>query len=287
MPTRSKFVARISLLLVFCAVPPLLAQSGERASTGALVLLGGGKSPPAVIAKFMELAGAAKGNIIVIPTALEERDLTPERLAGIRETAHRLFGPSATVLHTRDAAVANSAEFVEPIRHATGVWVIGGDEHLLAAAYVGTRVEKEIRALFERGGVVGGTSAGAIIQGSVLPDGKADASSPVGFVIRGIMPAFDLLPKSIVMPHWSQRKLNFEMLKAMLAKNPGLLGIGIDEDTAAVVQGRVLEVIGEHKVGIYDGAQHDGRNYLLLGSGDSFDLGRRGSTAPARQESAR
>src|SRR6202022_1138622 len=118
-----------------------------------------------LVQRCSELAGGRDGSIVVIPTADEEKRLTPERMEFLRKRNRDLFGVrEVTVLHTRDRAVADSEEFVKPLQHATGVWMIGGDAGYLLKAYRGTRVEREMRALFERGGVVGGTSAGAIVQ---------------------------------------------------------------------------------------------------------------------------
>src|SRR2546428_8830034 len=75
------------------------------------------------------------------------------------------------VLHTRDPVRADSPGFAEPLRRASGVWIGGGRPYRLADAYLGTAVEREIKALFARGGVVGGGSAGATIQGSILVRG--------------------------------------------------------------------------------------------------------------------
>lgn len=233
---------------------------------GSLVLVGGGANRPAFMDRFMLLAGAAQARIVVIPTALDDKTLTPSRLQQITHL-RGMNGITATVLHTRDRNVANSAAFVQPLRDATGVWILGGDELLLAQAYVGTRTQTEIAAVLSRGGVVGGTSAGALIYASVMVRAKA---SPL--TILGTRPAFDLLPNSYVMPHWSQRKLNSALLAEEVAAYPSRMSIGIDEATAAIIQGSTLEVAGDGHVGIYDGTDHNGSPYALLSSGQTYDL---------------
>jgi cyanophycinase len=228
--------------------------------------VGGGANRPVFMDRFMQLAGGSQARIVIIPTALDDQTLSPDR---VQRLAHPngMNGVTATVLHTRDRSVADSAAFVEPLRRATGVWILGGDETLLARAYAGTRTQTEIQGVLERGGVVGGTSAGAMIAGSVLVTAKA---SPL--TVTGTRPAFDLLPNSYIVPHWSQRKLNFDLLAAAFARYPSRTAIGIDEATAAIVQGGKLEVAGDGRVGIYDGKQHNGAPYALLPSGQSFEL---------------
>ena len=236
-------------------------------AAGALVLVGGGANRPAFMDRFMQLAGGAKARIVVIPSALDDAWLTADRMGQLLASSRRIFGPSAQLLHTHSRAAADSAAFVQPLRNATGVWILGGDETLLAGAYAGTRTQTEIKAVLGRGGVVGGTSAGAMIAGAVLVTGKA---SPLA--VTGTRPAFNLLPDSYIVPHWSQRKLNFDLLAAAFAKYPSRTGIGIDEAIAAIVQGGTLEIAGDGRVGIYDGKDHNGTPYALLSSGQKINL---------------
>ena len=194
-------------------------------------------------------------------------------MESLRTSERNRFGVrGVTVLHTRDRAVADSEEFVKPLQHATGVWMLGGDAGYLLKAYRGTRVEREMRALFERGGVVGGTSAGAIAQ----------TASIIGADGKTIVNGLGLLRDVLVWPHWSERHDEDDLVK-YTGEHPGLLGIGIDEATAIVVQGHTFEVIGAGNVGIVDGRMHDGKKYYRLASGDRFDLATR---APLPTQSA-
>jgi len=176
-----------------------------------------------------------------------------------------------TILHTRDRRQADSPEFVAPLKRATGVWIDGGRDANLWDAYLGTRVETEIKALLGRSGVVAGSSAGAVIESS-LGLVFTIVDSPGGKTLRvdGTHQCWGLLTHSTIMPHWSQR--DRPDLTQAVVTHPGILGIGIDEEGAAVVQGSRLEVIGEGHVGIYDGQVHDDKPYYDLSSGDRFDL---------------
>jgi cyanophycinase len=226
---------------------------------GTLILVGGGVNAPAILRRFTEVTKG--GPIVVIPTALDDRDLSDERLKFLRTKTADLFQSSeVAVLHTRDRAVADSEEFVKPILRARGIWMLGGEEANLLRSYQGTRTETEMKKLLERGGVVGGTSAGAIVQVSAVP--SADGHS----VVRG----FGFLPGAIVWPHWSERRAENDLVK--YANQFQLLGIGIDEATAIVVHGDGFEVVGDGHVGIVDGNTHDGKDYYLLNAGKRFKM---------------
>src|SRR5207253_8329145 len=152
------------------------------------------------------------------------------------------------VLHTRDRAQANSAGFVEPLRHASGVWVTGGRQWRLVDAYLGTAVEREIKALVARGGVVGGGSAGATIQGSFLVRGApGNAGNPNGdntiMMSPGHETGFGLLPNSAIDQHVNTRGRRAD-LGAVISAHPELLGIGIDESAAIVVHRDAFFVVG-------------------------------------------
>ena len=93
------------------------------------------------------------------------------------ETFIRRFGvKNVTVLHTRDRAEADTEAFVAPLKTARGVWFGGGRQWRLVDAYMGTRTQREIEAVLARGGVIGGGSAGATIQGSYLVRGAREGN---------------------------------------------------------------------------------------------------------------
>jgi len=238
-------------------------KSSQARSSGALLLAGGGTNAPEILERFIQLAGGAGAPIVVIPTAEDERRLTAERLEYLRKRHGEMFTTDdVAVLHTRDRAVADSAEFVKPLQRARGVWMMGGDTGELLRAYRGTRTERELKAVVARGGVVGGTSAGAIVQTNDLlsSDGKRE-------------PGFGLLSGVLLWPHWSERRVE-DALAKYAAQLGDVTGIGIDEATAIVVRGDSFEVVGEGSVGIVDGKEHDGKRYYRLHRGDRLELRR-------------
>ncbi|WP_332871405.1 cyanophycinase [Spirosoma rhododendri] len=127
---------------------------------GALVIVGGGAITPDIWNRFVELAGGkTTANIVVIPTAGEDSSAngTPREY----ETLKKLGVTKLALLHTRDPKVANTEAFVAPLKQATGIWFVGGRHWRLADSYLNTLAHKEFNALLARGGVIGGTSAGA------------------------------------------------------------------------------------------------------------------------------
>lgn len=240
------------------------AAAAEHGS-GALILAGGGVSEPEIMQRFVDLAGGPHAPIVVIPTALYDAELTPQRFDTIRRRIGELFRTDdVTLLHTRDRAVADSAEFVKPLLRARGVWMLGGETGELLKAYQGTRTERELKAVVARGGVVGGTSAGAVVQ-------SAETLKEDG---RTRIPCFGLIAGVLVWPHWSERHAEDALVK-YTRQLGNVLGIGIDEATAIEVHGDVFTVLGAGHVGIVDGAMHDGKGYALLSRGDRFDLAKR------------
>lgn len=211
---------------------------GQVASVaGALVICGGGPLPDEVRLRFLELAGGEQARLVVIPTASLVGDNPDAEPLLVYWRTRKLA--SLKVLHTQSRDVANDPAFSAVLEDATGVWFSGGDQNLVTAAYLGTKTEERLHALLGRGGVIGGTSAGAAIMSRVMIQGGRDEprlGQGLGF-----------LTGTIVDQHFLKRRRQHRLLKALTAQ-PGLLGLGIDEGTAAVVQGTKLTVLGRSQV---------------------------------------
>jgi cyanophycinase len=232
------------------------------AISGTLFVCGGGTLPDDVRDDFIKRAGGAKARLIVIPTASASADGADADKALEPWKKYQL--PSLTLLHTRDRKKADDAAFVKPLTEATAVWFGGGDQGKLTAAYRGTAVEKELKALLERDGVVGGTSAGAAVMSDLMITGGAKTAE----VGKG----FGFLTHAVVDQHFLKRE-RLERLVGVLAKHPGLFGLGVDEQTAAIVHGRTIEVRGSSFV-ITVLSAGAGRPLLTarLKAGDKADL---------------
>jgi cyanophycinase len=207
--------------------------------SGTLFICGGGKVPEAALSKFVELAGGPNGHIVVVTTASETADTkdVETRLEYWRNTKPPLG--ELTILHTRSKEVADDPKFCEPLATATGVWFIGGHQQRITEAYLGTRTEKAIKGVLKRGGVIGGTSAGAAIMSPVMIVGVEGAQPVTG-------PGFGFLEGTIVDQHFVKRRRENRLL-TVLNSYPRLVGLGIDENTVLVVQGRTLSVISDVK----------------------------------------
>jgi cyanophycinase len=185
------------------------------------------------------------------------------------------------VLHTFSRKQADSPAFVEPLRHATGVWITGGAGNWLVDSYMGTRTETELIALLARGGVVAGSSAGALIWGSKVLVYRARPGAPVfendrpeDLAIGNLHEnAFGLLRNVLIAPHFTEFGTVTSM-ERFLPANPGFLGIGIDEDTALEVHGEVGNVLGRGAVTVFDG-RGAGAPPVALKSGARYDLRKR------------
>jgi len=270
--TRSAILAFLLLVLL----TPGAAPQAVGPARGSLVIVGGGMRDPAILERFVRLAGGAQAPIVIIPTAGGE-DEYDQFYPGLRGF-HELGAFNLTVLHTDDPAVADTEEFVRAITEANGVWFPGGRQWRLADSYLGTRTEEELWRLLDRGGVIGGSSAGATIQGSYLARGDTRTNT----VMMGDHEVgFGFLKNTAIDQHVLRRNRQFDLIEIIEAR-PELLGIGIDENTAIVVQGDRFEVMGESYVLIYDNKKmvgEDGRFYFLA-PGDRFDLSTREATRP-------
>ncbi len=212
------------------------AETRVGPARGSLFIVGGGNMAT-LWPVFLELAGGKDAAIVVIPTAGEpieslERTAAPLRALGATRVVQ---------LHTHDRTVADSPEFVAPLRTARAVWLTGGRQWRLADAYLGTRTLREVVAVLNRGGVVGGSSAGASIQASYLVRG-----SPSGNLIMmspGHEEGFGLLRNSAIDQHVNTRG-RAEDLRPVLQKHRSLLGIALDESTALIVRGDSCEIVG-------------------------------------------
>jgi cyanophycinase len=248
-------------------------------TNGSLVIVGGAMRDPAIVTRFIDLAGGPDAPIVIVPTA-GEAGTYDESWSGLRQFrdngARRL-----TVLHTRDPKIADSEAFVKPMAAARGVFFTGGRQWRLADAYLNTRVQRELQAVLERGGVIGGSSAGATILGSFLVRGDTKGNE---LMIGDHTVGFGFLKNTAIDQHLLRRNRQFDLIE-VIDTHPDLLGIGIDEDTAVVVQADRLDVIGQGYVAIYD-AKHASRppaKFYFLSPGDRFDLATREASRRAEQ----
>jgi cyanophycinase len=240
---------------------------------GALVICGGGTTTP-ILRRFLELAGGKDAPLVIIPTANGPDASYATRLF------KDLGATDITILHTTDPKVANSDDFVKPLLTAKALWWGGGRQWRLVDAYQGTKVEKLAWGILDRGGVIGGDSAGATIQGSYLARGDTKNNQ----IMTGDHEVgFGYLKNTAIDQHQLVRNRHFDMF-TIKKKYPNLLGIGLDERTAIIVQGDSFSVMGNGYVSIYDGTfwSREGTTlkilpekeslFYFLRPGDRYDL---------------
>lgn len=237
---------------------------------GTLVIVGGGGSPEGLYPKFVELAGGkGKANIVVFPTAnadpLPKRDIVAQLF--LKAGANK-----ATVLYGRTQDEVESKEFLDTLKEATGLWFDGGRQWRFVDCYENTKALPLMFDVLQRGGVIGGTSAGATIQGDYLARGGVFNNLDIRY--EGYERGLGFLKGVAIDQHFTQRKRQSDMTKLMKI-HPQFLGIGIDEATAIVVQRSTAEVIGKGRVYFYDSKRktaNDQPDYEVLPAGGRYDL---------------
>jgi len=244
--------------------PPLGPAVGH--PVGTVVIAGGGTLGPEIWTRFVELAGGSAASIVVIPTASEE-DEFPEDWS-ILTSLKDAGATRVALLHTRDRDLANTDAFAAPLREATGVWIPGGRQHRLVDAYLDTQVHDELFRILDRGGVIGGSSAGASILASFLVRGDPATNQRV--MSEDYLAGFGVLEGTAIDQHLLVRSRERD-LWAVLERYPELLGIGIDEGTALVIEGDLAEVVGVSQVLMYSSNGIDSDPQTLV-EGDRFHL---------------
>lgn len=273
---------KITVLSFFLSLTIAFSQNSGSSTVGpengTLLIVGGGKLSATITDRFIELAGGIDAKFVLVPTASgnEEYMKNPRLLQLLKEKG----ATNVTVLHTNDRNIANSDEFTQPLLEADAIWFGGGRQWRLVDSYKDTKTETLFHKVLERGGVIGGTSAGATIQGSFLARGDTKNNQ----IMSGDHKVgFSFIKNIAIDQHLIARNRQFDMF-TIQKEYPELLGIGLDEDTAIVVTGDTFEVIGSHYVLMYDGTfwSTEGSNlkqlpskenlFYFLSSGDKYDL---------------
>lgn len=252
----------------------------EGPEKGSLIIAGGALRDTSVVKRFISLAGGNDALILFIPTASGSERFDTARTVSLLTNAG---ATNVKLLHTYDPEEADTEEFASIIRQAGGVFFGGGRQWRLVDAYGGTKTEMELREVLKRGGVIGGSSAGATIQGSFLARGDTRANTiMIGDHIEG----FGYLTNSAIDQHLLVRNRHHDLVE-VISEYPHLLGIGIDENTAVLVQGNRMEVLGQSFVAIYDQNlwHNNPGDSLYIPNGGKFFLLRRGDIYDVKERS--
>ena len=254
---------------------------------GSLLIIGGGSVSQDIWSKFTELAGGVEKARIVVITAAGG-DIAANDTASVEKLKVQTGIKNVTLLHTNDLKEANSEKFVSSLKKATGLFFVGGRQWRIADSYLNTLTHRAFFEVLERGGVIAGTSAGASIQGSFLWRGDTSgAQILVGDHTQGL----GFLRNSVIDQHLLRRNRQFDLVN-FIKTSPQLIGIGLDESAAILVQKDILTVLGKTYVAIYDyntiignGAKHTVNNeedftasngpFFFLHEGQKYDLNSR------------
>ena len=282
MNTRIRFFLLLTLTLAIGLSAPIAAQESTEygPANGTLVIAGGGSmAGTGIMEKFIELGGGAEeGRFVVVPTAggnydlegklrvfEEDRVLSSWRERGVA---------NVSMLHTHDPEIADTEAFGTELARATAVWFNGGRQWNIVDSYAGTRTYELFHAVLERGGVIGGSSAGATIQGEYLVRGATEGSQIVMTDEQNHQLGFEFLRKSAIDQHINARN-RWDDIIPVIERQTHLLGIGLSEGTAIIVTGDTFEVMGKWMVAVYDNTrayQPWQKPYFVLAPGDAYDM---------------
>jgi len=220
---------------------------------GTVIIIGGAEDKirdRVILNRFVSLAGGPDATIAVVSTA---SSLGAEAGARYRQVFTELGCAQVRPLHAMTRPQANDETASMAVRDATGIFLTGGNQLRLSSTIGGTRLADAILERFRHGAVVAGTSAGASAMSSHMIAFGASGATPKHRMAQ-IAAGLGLLPGVIVDQHFQQRN-RLGRLLSLIAQNPSLLGLGVDEDTAGVVgPDHVLEVIGRGSITVVDGA---------------------------------
>lgn len=226
---------RQALLVVLLSAATTVAQS-----PGAVVAVGGGGTTDAIVRRTLDLAGGSNAVVVVLPQSSAVAD------AG---------DSSVKMWLDAGARSARKVDFAAPdaraaVEAATLIWIPGGDQNRFMKAIQGTGLDDVIRARNRTGVVVGGTSAGAAVLSGPMITGEADLQS-LSSGKTEIAQGLGLWSGAILDQHFLKRQRSNRLLSAVL-DHPNMIGIGIDESTAAILRDGRMEVVGRSAVVVYD-----------------------------------
>jgi cyanophycinase len=243
------------------------------AEAGALIVVGGGNTLPEIILKALAVSGGPEAIVAVLPQSSAEPDAGDSsvqmwRAAGAKKAAKIAF---------------TDPEAAKKLRRATVIWIPGGDQNRFMQLIAGTGLDDVIRERHRQGVTVGGTSAGAAVLAEAMFTGEADLKS-ITAGATAIGKGLGLWPEALIDQHFLARQRDNRLISAVLDR-PSLVGVGIDEATAAIVRNGQIEVVGKSSVVVIDarrakvektrrGAPASGRDLKLavLRDGQTYSL---------------
>jgi cyanophycinase len=233
-----RFVGCLSLVVLFSA-----PHSHAEAPKGHLLIIGGNGTTPDIVQRAVETAGGARGVVAIFAQASE----LPETATNAVSTWTAAGIGRAVAVDPRDAAAA-----IKAVKEASFVWFPGGDQGRLMRALEHTGIPEAIRARYNEGALVGGTSAGAAVMSKLMITGDEYDLGSITAEKTEIAAGLGLWPDVILDQHFLKRQRTNRLVSAVL-DHPDAVGVGIDETTAVFVSdGRRFEVLGKSSVVVFD-----------------------------------
>ena len=255
---------------------------------GYLFIIGGGHRSESMMKKFIELANQFnRGKIIIFPMASS----APNRYGPEVVEEFKKLGVQDVECCILSREQALQEENVKILDNVGGIFFSGGSQSRLTNILLNTPIHYKLLEIYKEGGVIGGSSAGAAVMSEIMITGKEKREVEKGHKFETIQahnivttPGFGFIKTAIIDQHFVKRKRHNRLI-SLVAENPQLLGIGIDESTAIIVKpDKTFEVVGERNIIVYDASQAkikalpsqsiNGFNIIMhiLKAGDKFDL---------------
>lgn len=224
---------------------------------GKLLIIGGAEDKEGdckILREFLRCAGGTKAHIVIMTAATSLPGEVGDNYIRVFE---RLGAEDVRVVDTQTPDDAKNPEYLEAIEQATGIFFTGGDQARIISCLKDTKLDAAIHKRYAEGIIIGGTSAGAaMMPDMMIIEGDSETNPRVDVVAMG--PGMGFLPGVVIDQHFAQRGRLGRLVSALLLQ-PAVLGFGIDENTAILVSGDELEVIGESAVTVIDESEklHD------------------------------
>ncbi len=250
-----------------------MSESHDREIIGGHLLVIGGAEDKynerRILKKFLELAGGATAEVLIVPVASDY----PEFAADVYTQAFRNLGvASPRVLRATSRQDVVNADVEKLLDGVTGIIMTGGDQMRLVSLLGGTKLAEKIRkAVRETDVVLAGTSAGAAAMSTSMIVRGEPTSHPHKNAVR-LSPGLGFLKNIIIDQHFSERGRISRLITAV-SFNPYNLGIGIDENTAIILDGKgKLEVYGQGSTTIVDGSQITFNEIAEVADNEAFSI---------------
>jgi cyanophycinase len=267
------------LLFAFMLCLSTILFAGRPSPKGTLVIVGGGGEPQAILDAFYKASGGPGGVVGVVTTATED----PE--GALKEWQDDLdkVGLTLIPINVRSREQASLPDLLEKAQRCTGFWFTGGDQNRVGDQVVGTPLHALIKARYEAGACIGGTSAGAAIMSKVMLTGDdrlgKEALSEFGPGAYRTREGMGFLPERVIVDQHFLRRGRENRLFSLIMDHPDYLGLGIDESTALVVKDGRAVVVGDRSVMVFDpsrlsvnGSSFRNLQIHVLRAGQSIDL---------------